>query len=220
MKNVSEEEKQKALSFLMTEHTTLQAARSNTIFDSSGRTTLYLNTVSSSVVALAFIGQISKIGMPFFVFALLLLPALFIIGLFTFMRVLQSGVEDYLYARGMNRIRHYFLETAPHAKDYLILSAHDDGIGTMRNMGIKSSPIQLMLTTASMVSFVNSILLGVFTGLSLYLVFNWTIFYCILPGIFIFILGVVIHYWYQKRKWAESDDIEEVIFPSPKKKEE
>jgi hypothetical protein len=49
-----------ALQILITEHTNLQAARSATVFEANGRTTLFLGAVSSGIVALAFIGQASQ----------------------------------------------------------------------------------------------------------------------------------------------------------------
>jgi hypothetical protein len=48
---------QRLLQALTTEHFTLQTARSATIMESNGRSALFLSTVSSAVVALAFIGQ-------------------------------------------------------------------------------------------------------------------------------------------------------------------
>jgi hypothetical protein len=45
------------------------------------------------------IATASSVGTPFYAFALVLLPTLAFIGLVTFERVLQSGIEDYLYAR-------------------------------------------------------------------------------------------------------------------------
>jgi hypothetical protein len=87
------------LTALTTEHFTLQTARNATISDSSGRATLYLGTVSSVVVALAFIGQVSRVGEPFRIFALVLLPGLFVLGLLTHVRLIESAIEDAFYAR-------------------------------------------------------------------------------------------------------------------------
>lgn len=81
------------LAALTTEHFTLQTARNATISDSTGRSALYLSTVSSAVVALAFIGQVSRVGAPFRVFALVLLPALFVLGLLTYARLIESAIE-------------------------------------------------------------------------------------------------------------------------------
>jgi hypothetical protein len=53
------------LQALSAEYSTLQAARSGTVFESNGRINVYLSTVSSFVVALAFIGNVSRVGKPF-----------------------------------------------------------------------------------------------------------------------------------------------------------
>ncbi|MBV8300430.1 MAG: hypothetical protein JOY68_00725 [Candidatus Dormibacteraeota bacterium] len=58
-------------------------------------------------VALAFIGQVSNLGTPFFVFAFVLLPALFFVGVVTFERVLQTSKEDGLLAMRINRLRRF-----------------------------------------------------------------------------------------------------------------
>lgn len=67
---------QHILQFLTTEHFTLQTAKAATIAEANGRSSLFLATVSSGVVALAFIGQVSQMGEAFFLFGLVLLPTL------------------------------------------------------------------------------------------------------------------------------------------------
>jgi len=111
------------LQILTTEHYNLQAARSATTFEANGRTNLFLGAVSSSVVALAFIGQISEMNRAFFLFALILLPSLIFLGLVTFIRVDQTGTEDMIASRGINHIRHYYAETAP-SSDLLPLAVN------------------------------------------------------------------------------------------------
>jgi len=53
---------QRLLAALTTEHFTLQTARSATIMETNRRSALFLSTVSSAVVALAFIGQVADVG--------------------------------------------------------------------------------------------------------------------------------------------------------------
>jgi hypothetical protein len=85
---------QRLLAALTTEHFTLQTARSATIMESNGRSALFLSTVSSAVVALAFIGQVADVGQPFFLFALAVLPTLFLLGLLTYLRLTQSATDS------------------------------------------------------------------------------------------------------------------------------
>jgi len=119
------------LQCLTTEHFALQSGRAMTVADASGRSMLFLSTISSTLIALAFIGQISRLGTAFFLFALVLFPSLLFLGLVTFERVLQSAIEDIVCMRGMNRIRHFYVELAPQVKDYFILSIHDTRLGHM-----------------------------------------------------------------------------------------
>src|SRR5215212_1938627 len=125
------------LQIMIAEHNNLQAIRSGTIYEAAGRTTLYLGAVSSSLVALAFIGQMSEMGSAFIIFALILLPSLIFLGVVTFIRVYQTGTEDMVAARGINRIRHYYVEVAPDLEKYFILSTHDDMHGMLQNMGVQ-----------------------------------------------------------------------------------
>jgi hypothetical protein len=112
---------QPLLQALTTEHFTLQTARSATIIKTNGRSALFLSTVSSAVVALAFIGQVADVGQPLFLFAFAVLPALFLLGLLTYLRLAQSAIEDLLSARAINRIRRHDLDLDPGASAFFLL---------------------------------------------------------------------------------------------------
>jgi hypothetical protein len=156
----AEPDPQQLLTALTTEHFTLQGARSQTVSESASRASLYLFSVSSSLVALGFIGQISTVGDTFKVFALTVLPTLYVLGLFTFVRLVQSVAEDFQYGRAINRIRHHYLELAGDKAHLFMMSAHDDAIGVLTNMGIKHSARQAYFTTPSMVAVINSVVGG------------------------------------------------------------
>jgi hypothetical protein len=155
-------DQQGLLQALTTEHFTLQTARSAAIADSNGRSALYLSTVSGAVVALAFIGQVAQVGPPFFLFAL----ALFLLGVLTYLRLVQSSIEDLFYARAINRIRRYYLELEPDAARWFLLAGHDDPAGVMASMGLPATRSHLLSHTATMVSVVASIIGGSFVALT------------------------------------------------------
>ncbi|HET9556530.1 MAG TPA: hypothetical protein VFS70_05270, partial [Actinomycetota bacterium] len=100
------EQRQAFMQALTTEHFTLQTARAVAVSEGNGRTALYVGALSSTLVALALVAQRSPLGEVFFVVALTILPAVFFLGLVTYVRVLQSSIEDIVYARAINRIRH------------------------------------------------------------------------------------------------------------------
>ena len=52
--------RQMALTALTTEHFVLQSARMGTISEANGRSSLYLGTLSSATIAVAFIGSASE----------------------------------------------------------------------------------------------------------------------------------------------------------------
>jgi hypothetical protein len=104
------EKQEQVIQFMTTEHFALQTAKSATIAEANGRSALFMSSVSSAVVALAFVGQVSEMGEAFFLFGFVLFPSLIFLGVVTFGRLLETGNENLIYAREINRIRHYYVE--------------------------------------------------------------------------------------------------------------
>jgi len=212
---LSEAQYQQVLLCLATEHSALQSARSTTVSETNGRVSLFLGTVSSTLIALGFLGQGSASGASFFVFGLVLFPALFFLGLATFVRVLQASIEDLLYARGINRIRHFYLELAPQMRDYFILAPYDDMISVIRNMGVIPSRWQLLLTAAGMVAVINSVLAGVLIGVLIATFLGQSLLLGAAGGFGVFLVSVVAHEHYQRVIRRRASEHVPVLFPSP-----
>src|SRR4051794_32073976 len=87
-----------SVAFVTTEHFTLQSARSQTIAESTGRASMFLASVSGGLGALGLMATATHTGTAFYALALTLLPTLTFVGLVTFDRVLQNGLEDLGYA--------------------------------------------------------------------------------------------------------------------------
>jgi hypothetical protein len=109
-----------AVTFVTTEHFVLEGARSATIAESNGRASMFLAAVSGGLVALGLVATASRVGTAFYAFGLVLLPTLTFAGLVTFERVLQSGVEDFGYARRIALLRGYYFDNAPELAPYLM----------------------------------------------------------------------------------------------------
>jgi hypothetical protein len=154
------------LQALTTEHFTLQTARAVAVNEGNGRTALYVGALSSTLVALALVAQRSPLGEVFFVVALTVLPAVFFLGLVTFVRVLQSSIEDIIYARAINRIRHYYTELDAARAHYFLLSGRDDMRGALANMCLRDSWTQFLFTLPSAVAVINGLLGGVTVALA------------------------------------------------------
>lgn len=118
----------------------------------------FLAVLSSSLIALGFIGQMSLLGTAFYAFALVLLPAVAVIGLITFERLVQLTNEDIAFARRIARVREFYVDSAPEVAPYLTV---------VRASGDRTEPRgrQLLLTTAGMVAVVNSGIVGTAVGI-------------------------------------------------------
>src|SRR5205823_8448776 len=185
------------VTIMTTEHYNLQMGRAMTVADTNGRCTLLIGAVSGALIAIAFTGQVSSMGTAFFVFSLVLLPSLFLMGLITFERVLQSGIEDLTYARGITRIRRLYLESAPQLQPYFLLAADDKSRRPMLKAGIHPSWWQVFLTTAGMIAAINSVLVGVFVGLLLSALFTFPLLVCTSAGVVLFLVSFGLQQRYQ-----------------------
>jgi hypothetical protein len=179
------------LTTLTTEHFTLQGARSGTITESLGRTTIYLGSLSASLVALALVFQGSAVD-DFRLFALVILPALVFLGTVTFVRVLETGIEDAIYGLAINRIRHYYLELAGDDARYFVLGGNDDVQGGLANMGLSPSPWRPFFSVASVIAVINSMVAGALAGITLDVFVPRAI--AVIAGVVLAVAAVSIHY--------------------------
>ena len=111
---------------LATEHWSLLATRSMTMSEMLTRISTFLMLVSSSIVGLALVAQVTRFDQRFLIFALVLLGALVVVGTMTGRRVGSASLEDLALVIGMNRIRAGYLELDPGLERFLVTSAHDD----------------------------------------------------------------------------------------------
>lgn len=148
-----------AVAFATTEHFNLQTARAVTVSEANGRAGIYLAALSSNLIALAFIGQMSRLGAAFYVFALILLPVLAFVGVVTFLRLVQSSVEEIAYAHRIGLLRSYYLRVSPELEPYLVAVPEAPAAAP--------SAWQPTLPAAGMVAVVNSVVVAACAGLVL-----------------------------------------------------
>jgi hypothetical protein len=151
-----------AVTFVTTEHFTLQGARSATIAESTGRATMFLSAVSGGLIAFGLIATASRVGDAFYAFGLILLPTLTFIGLVTFARVLQSGIEDRGYALRIALLRGYYFDEAPELAPYLLSVLEQDRLHVQ---GLWGGRWQNFRTVAGMVAVITAVLAGAAVGL-------------------------------------------------------
>jgi hypothetical protein len=156
-----------AVTFATTEHFNLQTARVLTVSEANGRASIYLAALSGNLIALAFVGQMSRLGEEFYAFALILLPVLAFVGVVTFLRLVQSSLEDIAYANRIALVRSFYLRIAPELEPYLITVSEMGSAPTLDGENPTPSAWQLTHTAAGMVAVVNSVVVAACAGLVL-----------------------------------------------------
>jgi hypothetical protein len=145
------------LTALTTEHVVLQAAADATVADAAARSSLYVFSLSSSLVAMGFMAQSPEI---FAVFVAIVLPAVFLMGVFTVVRLVDTALENNQYLVGIARIRAYYRTLAPDAASHFAPRTGRWPEGPEPSLGLGTF-MAFMGTTASMIAFINSVVAGV-----------------------------------------------------------
>ncbi len=153
---------------LATEHWSLLATRSMVTSEMLTRMATLLALVSSSIVGLALIGQVTRFDWRFVTFALILDGMLFVVGTLTQMRVGNASMEDLAHVIGMNRLRAAYVEIDPAIERYLVTSPHDDSAGIWQTYNHLVGPnlrSNVLASSGMFITFVNCGLLGAFFAL-------------------------------------------------------
>jgi len=152
------------LQILATEHWNLLATRGLSWNESFSRANMFLTVLSGATVALALVAQATSFGEGFVTFALLILPVVLIIGLTTFVRLVEVNSEDVHWVYGMNQIRHAYLDMEPDLKPYFVSGSTVDDAGisqTYGSHGTGSVYLHGLVTTPATVAFVNAMLAAI-----------------------------------------------------------
>ena len=158
------------LQILSTEHWSLLASRGLAWNESFTRASMFLSTLSGSLVALGLIGGIDGFGDAFVIAALVVLPVDLFVGTGTWLRMGAANYHDAVAIAGMNRIRAGYLEIAPDLRPYFVMGVHDDAQGLGITMAVPpgTAPIvHLIAGTPTLVMVLNAILAGAIGALIL-----------------------------------------------------
>lgn len=109
------DERSALLSALTTEHFVLQTANNSTYSEASARSTLYVMALSSSLVAIGFVASSTDLLIPF---AAIVLPMVFLLGIFTVVRLVETALDSMYCMQGIARIRGYYRSLGPEAARY------------------------------------------------------------------------------------------------------
>jgi hypothetical protein len=197
-----------AVTFVTTEHFNLQGARSSTISESTGRASVFLGAVSGGLIALGLVASAARTGVAFYMFGLILLPTLAFVGLATFHRVLQTGIEDLAYARRIAQLRGYYFDHAPELADYLSNPAE-----RLPVPGLGIGLWQQFVTVAGMVAVITAVLAGSAGGLLAAVASGHSVAAALIAGLVVAAAALTGLMRYQNSAWIRSSM---ASFPGPK----
>jgi len=175
----------------------LESARGITVNESSSRASLYLMTLSSSLVAFGFLAQTPLA----FGFLGVIIPVVVLLGIFTYERLVETSLEDVVALASIQRIRAYYSTLLPGAEVYFPMPTGKRAPNELLEIGRQWSWRGVLFTTSSAVAVVNSIVAG--SGIALavdLLAFTGT--EAIVIGVIAAVVMVLLHGSYQMRRYT------------------
>ncbi|MEV4622276.1 hypothetical protein AB0J74_26630 [Asanoa sp. NPDC049573] len=187
---------------LLTEHFVLESARGITVNESSSRASLYLMTLSSSLVAFGFLAS-THFALYFLA---VIIPVVFILGVFTYERLVETSLEDVAALVSIQRIRRYYGTLLPGADRYFPVPTAERAPNEMIDIGQRGYRRGVFFTISSAIAVINSIVAG--SGVSL-LVYQPTrsIGIAIGTGAATGAVLIVAHGAYQEHRYGRHRDI-------------
>ncbi|RKR76320.1 hypothetical protein C8E83_3489 [Frondihabitans australicus] len=182
---------------LLTEQFVLESARSITVTESSSRASLYLTTLSSSLVAFGFLTHTEfAIG-----FLGVIIPVIVLLGVFTYERLVETSLEDVVALAAIQRIRRFHGRLLPGASTYFMTPAGRHAPNELLDIGHPASWSRVFFTMSSAIAVVNSIVAG--AGIAILLnQLGAREDYSIVFGILGAAVLAVLHGFYQLRRYA------------------
>jgi hypothetical protein len=181
------------------------------------RTGMFLTTLSASMVAIALVADATDSRSTFRAFALLILPVVLLLGVGTYIRLLESRIEDMWTVVGMNRLRRGYFEIAPDLEQYFVTSSHDDGDGITRTYHLGDAPVHrspFIAATFAIVGVIDAVLIGVFAGLLVSLLSDEPGVYATVGAIFAAVAGSAMAVTIPRRRIDHFNTTYAARFPS------
>jgi hypothetical protein len=190
------------LTALTTEHFVLQTAANATVADAAARSSLYVFALSSSLVAMGFMSQSPDV---FPMFVAIVLPAVFVLGLLTVVRLVDSALENQQYLAGIARIREHYRTLTPDAKTHFSSATGRWPEGPAPSLGLGTF-MAFLGTTATMIAVINSVVAGAGVALLVNALLGTDgVGLAVLGGVLAVVILLVAFYQFQYWRFATTD---------------
>ncbi len=193
------------MSALTTEHFVLQTSANAATSEAGARASLYLLSLSSALVATGFVSRNGDVLVPFIA---TVLPALFVLGLFTILRLVDATLEYMESLAGIARIRGYYRTLTPEAAEYFS-AEFGRWPETREAPALRLGQFVGFITTnASMIASVNSILAGAGMTLLVVHLFDGRIVLALFLGVATALALIAAFLAYQSWRFRVFDGVE------------
>jgi hypothetical protein len=142
---------------LATEYFALSGLRSSSIAEAGTRATMFFTTLTGTVLALGFLAGSTDAVVPV---AYAALPIVIVLGVLSFLRLVELSVEDVAALRSINRIRSYYGGLVPEGAEYFPPPAGQQAITDLVTTGARQAPWRAALTIAATVGVMDALVAG------------------------------------------------------------
>ncbi|MBI4672456.1 MAG: hypothetical protein HY741_12430 [Chloroflexi bacterium] len=203
-----------ATTFLLAEHARLCELYLSTRETAERRVTLYLTLTTTIVGVSVALWQLGLQQQQILESALAAALGISLLGLITFHRLLERGMQGTEYLRAINRIHHYFVQHAPEIAPYLFWSPHDNNPRyDMRGVGGAE--------TREVVQLANCLSIAIALGLVVVHLDILLIVPALGVGAIVFVLAYLAHQRYESFVLAREEKRKAALvhFPAPVQKD-
>ena len=203
----SDLERSTFMTALTTEHFVLQTAASTTVTEASARASLYLMTLTSSLVAIGFTAGTRA----FAPLVSTVIPLIVVLGIFAIVRLVDTGVENVAILNRVAYIRSFYRTLSPNAPSYFPDGTTDQvdapepaPVSSTRSLSVDRTHrpwmgIKGLFTMASMIAVPNSVVAGVGVTLGVTRLSSKPVGFSL--GSIVVVVALGTFYWYQNLRY-------------------
>jgi len=203
---MSDAEQSRFMTALTTEHFVLQTAASTTVSEASARASLYLMTLSSSLVAIGFTSGTDA----FAPLVSTVIPLIVVLGIFAIVRLVDTGVENLAMQIRIVQIRSFYRTLSSDAPSYFPGNTKHEADDVQTSNDARRSPstgrarrawmgTKGLFTMASMIAVPNSIVAGAGVTLGVMRISSRPVGF--VSGAIVAVAALATFYWYQNLRY-------------------
>jgi hypothetical protein len=184
------------MSALTTEHFVMQTVIGTTNSEAASRASIYVFSLSSSLVAMGFVVQSPDAFLPF---VAIVLPTVFMLGVFTILRLIDIAAENMLAYIAIARVRERYRSINDEAAQFFAAECGRWPENMKAAASLRAGPVIGYLTAgAVMIAFVNAMLGAATLALLSVRLLGVTVPLAVLLGLVLALVFLAMFFFYQR----------------------